>query len=110
MSFRRLALLTLPALVLCGGEVREEILVIVNGHVISRRVFQQAVEQGAAALYRQFSGKALDEKLQDARQKTLQGLIDNFIIRQYIDVVSGAIFRRNCSLSAGKPRRRRRVY
>jgi parvulin-like peptidyl-prolyl isomerase len=58
------------------GEVVEEILVIVNGRFISRRTFQQAVEQEHAALYRQYSGKELDEKLRDAREKTLQGLID----------------------------------
>jgi len=80
MMVRKLALLSLPALVLCGGEVREEILVVVNGHIISRRTFQQAVEQGTAALYRQFSGKELDEKLRDAREKTLQGLVDTYVI------------------------------
>ena len=63
-----------------AGEVREEILVIVNGHIITRRTFQQAVEQEHAALYRQFSGKELDEKLHDAREKTLQGLIDARLI------------------------------
>lgn len=63
-----------------SGEVREEILVIVNGHIISRRTFQQAVEQEHAALYRQFSGKELDGKLHDAREKTLQGLIDARLI------------------------------
>lgn len=62
------------------GEVREEILVVVNGRFISRRSFQQAVEQEHAALYRQFSGKELDEKLHDAREKTLQGLIDARLI------------------------------
>ena len=81
MKLRGLALLTLPALVLVGGEVREEILVVVNGHIISRRVFQQAVEQGTAALYRQFSGKELDAKLRDAREKTLQGLVDSYVIQ-----------------------------
>lgn len=63
-----------------AGEVREEILVVVNGRFISRRTFQQAVEQEHAALYRQFSGKELDEKLRDAREKTLQGLIDARLI------------------------------
>lgn len=76
----RLLLAALPALVLYSGEVREEILVVVNGHIITRRTFQQAVEQEAAALYRQFSGKELDDRLRDARAKTLQGLIDAFII------------------------------
>lgn len=73
-------LVALPALMLCGGEVREEILVVVNNHVITRRIFQQAVEQEAAALYRQFSGKELDEKLRDTREKTLQGLVDAFVL------------------------------
>ena len=80
MKLRGLVLLALPAVVLSAGEVREEILVVVNGHIISRRTFQQAVEQGTAALYRQFTGKELDEKLKDARDKTLQGLMDSFLI------------------------------
>ena len=80
MNLRRLAPLCLPCLVLCAGEVREEILVVVNGHIITRRVFQQAVEQGTAALYREFSGKELDAKLRDAREKTLQGLVDSYVI------------------------------
>ncbi|WP_005036330.1 peptidylprolyl isomerase [Holophaga foetida] len=76
---RRAIPFLLPALVF-AGEVREEILVVVNNHLITRRTFQQAVEQENAALYRQFSGKQLDEKLQDAREKTLQGLVDSFIL------------------------------
>ena len=80
MKLRSLAVLALPALVLSAGEVREEILVVVNAHVITRRVFQQAVEQGAAALYRQSTGKELDEKLKDAREKTLQGLVDSYVL------------------------------
>ena len=80
MNLRRLAPLCLPCLVLCAGEVREEILVVVNGHIITKRVFQQAVEQGTAALYREFSGKELDAKLRDAREKTLQGLVDSYVI------------------------------
>jgi parvulin-like peptidyl-prolyl isomerase len=77
----RLSLLVaLPALVALGGEIREEILVVVNNHIITRRAFQQAVEQEAAALYRQYSGRELDEKLRDAREKTLQGLIDAFVL------------------------------
>ena len=80
MKLRSIALLALPAVLLSAGEVREEILLVVNGHVLSRRVFQQAVEQGTAALYRQFAGKELDEKLRDARKKTLQGLIDSFVM------------------------------
>ena len=61
-------------------DVREEILVIVNGHIITHHQFQQAVEQEHAALYRQFSGKELDEKLKEGREKTLQGLIDSFLV------------------------------
>ena len=61
-------------------DVREEILVAVNKHIITRRGLNQAVEQQHAALYRQFSGKELDEKLKDAREKTLQGLIDAFLL------------------------------
>jgi len=80
MNLRGFAPLCLPCLVLCAGEVREEILVVVNGHIITRRVFQQAVEQGTAALYREFSGKELDAKLRDAREKTLQGLVDSYVI------------------------------
>jgi peptidyl-prolyl cis-trans isomerase SurA len=78
------ALLLAPAAlqaVPAAGEVREEVLVIVNAHIISRRQFQQAVEQEHAALYRQFSGKELDAKLQEAREKTLQGLIDAFLVQ-----------------------------
>lgn len=81
MNLRGLALLSLPCILVGAPEVREEILVVVNGHIITRRAFQQAVEQETAALYRQFSGKILDEKLKDARQKTLQGMIDNFVIQ-----------------------------
>ncbi len=77
---KRSLLIVLPVLAMAAGEVREEILVVVNGHIISRRTFQQAVEQDAAAVYRQFSGKVLDEKLRDARDKSLQGLIDSFVI------------------------------
>ena len=61
-------------------DVREEILVVVNKHIITRRGLTQAVEQQHAALYRQFSGKELDEKLVDAREKTLQGLVDAFLL------------------------------
>jgi peptidyl-prolyl cis-trans isomerase SurA len=78
---KRILLLAVPALVLSAGEVREEVLVVVNCHVIARRTLQQAVEQSTAALYRQFSGKELDEKLRDAREKTLQGLVDAFLIQ-----------------------------
>jgi parvulin-like peptidyl-prolyl isomerase len=74
-------LLSVPALVAeTKTEVREEILVIVNNHYVSRRSLSQAVEQQHAALYRQFSGKELDEKLKDAREKTLQGLVDAFLL------------------------------
>jgi len=62
------------------AEVRDEILVVVNKHIITRRGLSQAVEQQHAALYRQFSGKELDTKLTDARDKTLQGLVDAFLL------------------------------
>jgi parvulin-like peptidyl-prolyl isomerase len=78
---RRFLLAVLPVLALAAVEVREEILVVVNGQIITRRAFQQAVEQDTAALYRSLSGKQLDEKLRDAREKTLQGLIDAFILQ-----------------------------
>jgi parvulin-like peptidyl-prolyl isomerase len=74
------ALLAPVALVAAAPDVREEILVIVNSHIITRRSLTQAVEQQHAALYRQFSGKELDEKLKDARGKTLQGLVDAFLL------------------------------
>ncbi len=74
-----LAVLSL-ATTLQARDVREEILVVVNKHIISRRALTQAVEQQHAALYRQFSGKELDEKLQGAREKTLQGLVDAFLL------------------------------
>jgi parvulin-like peptidyl-prolyl isomerase len=77
---RRLLLAGLPCLVLCAGEVREEILVVVNGHIITRRTYQQAVEQGSAALYREFSGAELDAKLRTAREKILQGLVDTYVV------------------------------
>ena len=81
MTFRRLAApLCIPCLIMSAGEVREEILVVVNSHIITRRTFQQAVEQGTAALYREFSGKDLDEKLRSAREKTLQGMIDSHVL------------------------------
>lgn len=84
MSLRRavpsLLLLAAVAPVAPAAEVREEILVIVNGHIITRRTLQQAVEQEHAALYRQHSGKELDGKLRDAREKTLNGLVDAFLI------------------------------
>ena len=62
------------------ARVREEILVIVNGHIITRRTLQQSVEEQNAELYRQFSGAELDAKLKDARATTLQGLIDALIL------------------------------
>jgi parvulin-like peptidyl-prolyl isomerase len=80
MNCRRILPFCLPCLVLCAGEVREEILVVVNGHIISRRVYQQAVEEATAALYREFSGKDLDAKLRNAREKTLQGMIDSYVL------------------------------
>jgi parvulin-like peptidyl-prolyl isomerase len=74
-----LALLA-PAGLIASAEVREEILVIVNNHIITRRDLNQAVEQQHAALYRQFAGKELDEKLKDAREKTLQGMLDAYLL------------------------------
>jgi parvulin-like peptidyl-prolyl isomerase len=68
------------AMALQAVDIREEILVVVNKHIISRRALTQAVEQQHAALYRQFSGKELDEKLKGAREKTLQGLVDAFLL------------------------------
>jgi parvulin-like peptidyl-prolyl isomerase len=62
------------------ADVREEILVVVNKHIITRRSLNQAVEQQHAALYRQFAGKELDEKLKGAREKTLQGLVDAYLL------------------------------
>ncbi|MDP1831199.1 MAG: peptidylprolyl isomerase [Geothrix sp.] len=74
-------LLFVPALMAeTRPDVREEILVVVNKHIITRRALTQAVEQQHAALYRQFSGKELDEKLKDAREKTLQGLVDAYLL------------------------------
>ena len=78
-------LLASAALVAPAGEVREEVLVVVNSHVITRRTLQQAVEQEHAALYRQHSGKELDEKLRNAREKTMAGLIDAFLIEDKAD-------------------------
>jgi len=80
VTFRRFLPLCLPCLILSAGEVREEILVVVNGHIITRRVFQQAVEQASAALYREFSGPGLDAKLRGARERTLQGLVDSYVL------------------------------
>jgi parvulin-like peptidyl-prolyl isomerase len=78
---RACLLVTLPAMAICATEVREEILVVVNNHILTRRVFQQEVEQAGAALYRQFSGKELDDKLRDAREQVLQTLIDSFLLQ-----------------------------
>lgn len=79
MKFRLVPFL--PALVLSAApEVVEEILVVVNGHIITRRTFQQAFEQESAALYRKLSGKELDEKLREVRAKTLQGLVDALLL------------------------------
>lgn len=80
MNFRALVLLPVAALAM-AGEVREEILVVVNNHIISRRQFQQAVEQATAAFYRQYSGKELDDRLRNERELVLQGLIDSFLIQ-----------------------------
>jgi parvulin-like peptidyl-prolyl isomerase len=74
------AVVLLAPSTLGATDVREEILVVVNKHIITRRSLTQAVEQQHAALYRQFSGKELDEKLKGAREKTLQGLVDAFLL------------------------------
>jgi len=78
-----LLLLSAPALI--AQTTIEEILVVVNNHIITRKAFQQTVEQQYAELYRHFSGNELDTKLQDAREKILQEMIDNFVL---IDVAS----------------------
>jgi len=78
-----LLLLTAPALI--AQTTIEEILVVVNNHIITRKAFQQTVEQQYAELYRHFSGTELDAKLQDAREKILQEMIDNFVL---IDVAT----------------------
>ncbi len=68
-----------------AAKVREEILVIVNNHIITRRTLQQAVEEQNAALYRQYSGAELDAQLKTAREKTLQGLIDSDLLGDKAD-------------------------
>lgn len=80
MTLRRLLPVLLLPSVMLWGEVREQILVVVNNHIVTQRVYQQAVEQGTAALYREFSGQELDAKLRVAREKILQGLIDTDLI------------------------------
>lgn len=77
---RACLLVTLPAVVVCATEVREEILVVVNNHILTRRVFQQEVEQAGAALYRNYSGAELDARLRDAREQVLQHLVDAFLL------------------------------
>ncbi len=85
-------LLLAPALLADSKpDVREEILVVVNKHIITRRGLNQAVEQQHAALYRQFSGKELDEKLKDAREKTLQGLVDAFLLEDKGDELGSPV-------------------
>lgn len=69
-----------PKIVNRNNFIQEEILVAVNNHIITKKVFQQASEQQNASLYRQYSGKELDVKLAEARAKTLQGLIDAFLL------------------------------
>ena len=74
-------LFLMPALLIAAPpQVVDEILVVVNDHIITKHQFEQAVEEQNAALYRQFSGKELDAKLKDAREKTLQGMIDAFLL------------------------------
>ncbi|MCL1892968.1 MAG: peptidyl-prolyl cis-trans isomerase [Holophagaceae bacterium] len=76
---RTLLLLIAPALVAQTTTI-EEILVVVNNHIITRKAFQQSVEQQYSELYRHFSGKELDEKLKDAREKTLTEMVDTFVL------------------------------
>ncbi|HWQ07715.1 MAG TPA: peptidylprolyl isomerase, partial [Holophaga sp.] len=38
-------------------------------------------EQESAALYRQYSGRELDDQLRDARERTLKGLVDSFLLQ-----------------------------
>jgi len=75
-----IAMLAPAPLAAAAPDVRDEILVIVNAHIITKHGFDQAVEQQNAALYREFSGKELDAKLKDAREKTLQGLVDAYLL------------------------------
>ncbi len=79
---KRLLLLScLPALLAAAPpQVLDEILVVVNNHIITKHTFDQAVEQQNAALYRKYSGRELDAKLKDAREKTLQGMIDAYLL------------------------------
>jgi parvulin-like peptidyl-prolyl isomerase len=72
----------IPGMAPIGAEptTLEEVLVVVNSHIITRRAYQQAVEQQQAEMYRAFSGKDLDEKLRGARERTLQELIDTFVL------------------------------
>jgi len=58
----------------------EEVLVVVNSHIITRKAFQMALEQQMAELYRHYSGKELDDELRGAREKTLQEQIDVFVL------------------------------
>ena len=83
MKLSALLILSAPALI--AQTTIEEILVVVNNHIITRKAFQQTVEQQYAELYRHFSGNELDAKLQDAREKILQEMIDNFVL---IDVAT----------------------
>jgi parvulin-like peptidyl-prolyl isomerase len=74
-------LLAAPALVAqTAATTIEEILVAVNAKIITRKAFQQQVEQQYSELYRRFSGKELDDRLQDAREKTLQEMIDRIVL------------------------------
>jgi len=67
----------LPA---AGPTTLEEVLVVVNSHIITRRSFQQMVEQQTAELYRGRMGRDLDEKLKGVREKALQDMIDTFVL------------------------------
>jgi parvulin-like peptidyl-prolyl isomerase len=80
-----LIFLAAPAIV-AQTTTLEEILVVVNNHIITRKAFQQNIEQQYAELYRQFSGQELDTRLEDARRKTLEKMVDDFVL---IDVATG---------------------
>ena len=87
-----LAFVLVPALLLgARPDVRDQIIVVVNNHIITEHQFDQAVEEQNAALYREFSGKELDAKLKDAREKTLQNLIDGYLLEDKAEELGSPI-------------------
>jgi peptidyl-prolyl cis-trans isomerase SurA len=87
-----LAFVLAPALLLgARPDVRDQIIVVVNNHIITEHQFDQAVEEQNAALYREFSGKELDAKLKDAREKTLQNLIDGYLLEDKAEELGSPI-------------------